>query len=138
MVPELFVDKLQARIYALEKALCEAVPDQAIREDIVGRFGISFPSQNGSITSSSGEPSPTSPGAAVWPENGSFGSRNRAISGDDLEAGDESNRFSSCSEGYSSKFDITDGTPTIEADGINRFHWRFGWSNVYRQDSRFY
>ncbi|KAH8155502.1 uncharacterized protein LAJ45_00512 [Morchella importuna] len=37
VVPELFVDKLQARIYALEKALCEAVPDQAIREDIFGQ-----------------------------------------------------------------------------------------------------
>ncbi|KAI5845059.1 fungal-specific transcription factor domain-containing protein [Morchella snyderi] len=114
VVPELFVDKLQARISALERALYDAVPDQAVREDIAGRFGINFLSQNGSMTSSSGEPSPTSPGAAVWPENGSFSFKSRAIAGEDLEAGDELNRFSSCSEGYSSFIGDSAGATFID------------------------
>lgn len=98
MVPEVYVDKLQSRIFALEKALYEAVPDQIAREEIAGRFGVKFQGQAGT---SSGDPS--SPSTGSWPEGGIFFPGSPAMTGEDYEADDEPGRLLNDSEGYSSK-----------------------------------
>lgn len=97
VVPEVYVDKLQSRIFALEKALYEAVPDQTTREEIAGRFGVKFQGQAGT---SNGDPS--SPSTASWPE-GIFFPGSPAMTGEDFETDDEPGRLLNDSEGYSSK-----------------------------------
>lgn len=129
VVPEVYVDKLQSRIFALEKALYDAVPDQATREEIAGRFGIKL--QDGPTTPGSGDPS--SPSTASWPEGGIFFASSPAMTSEDTEAEDEPGRLLHDAEGYSSKPLILEliNLPVVSSlwanDDFPRVYWRFGW-----------
>lgn len=98
MIPEVYVEKLQTRILALEKALVEGVPDQTVREDLMSRLGIRL--QGHATPPGSSAVGPSSPS---WPGSGNVAPRSPTTPSEDYGEEDEQGRFLTHPENYSSK-----------------------------------
>ncbi|CUS13504.1 unnamed protein product [Tuber aestivum] len=97
VIPEIYVEKLQTRILALEKALVEGIPDQNVREELMSRHGIKL--QGHTTPPGSFAVGPSSP---PWPGSGNVGHRSPTTPNEDYGEEDEEGRFLSHPENYSS------------------------------------
>ena len=109
MIPEVYVEKLQTRILALEKALVEGIPDQTAREELMSRLeiqtqGHATPPGSSAVRSSS--PS--------WPGSGNVAPHSPSTANEDYGEEDEQGRFLTHPENYSSK----DSNPLSWSEGV--------------------
>jgi len=98
VIPEVYVEKLQTRILALEKALVEGIPDQTVREELMSRLGIRL--QGHATPPSSSAVGPSSPS---WPGIGNVAPRSPTTPNEDYGEEDEQGQFLTHPENYSSK-----------------------------------
>ncbi|KAG0633044.1 hypothetical protein HOY80DRAFT_1141707 [Tuber brumale] len=96
VIPEIYVEKLQTRVLALEKALVEGIPDQTAREELMSRLGIRL--QGHTTPPGSCAVGPSSPS---WPGSGNVAPRSPTTPNEDYGEEDEQGRFLTHPENYS-------------------------------------
>ncbi|KAG0136434.1 hypothetical protein HOY82DRAFT_599049 [Tuber indicum] len=97
VIPEIYVEKLQTRVLALEKALVEGIPDQTVREELMSRLGIKL--QGHTTPPGSSAVGPSSPS---WSGSGNVAPRSPTTPNEDYGEEDEQGQFLTDPENYSS------------------------------------
>ncbi|RPB01169.1 hypothetical protein L873DRAFT_691237 [Choiromyces venosus 120613-1] len=97
VIPEIYVENLQTRILALEKALIEGIPDQTVREELMSRLGIKV--QGHTTPPGSSAVGPSSPS---WSGSGNIVPRSPTTPNEDYGEEDEQGRLPTQPENYSS------------------------------------